>query len=219
MLSGNLVAAEEGELQVTASEPGGGIAGSAEVGEVPVPTPPQDRIVDNASVFSPAEAAGLAEQLRRDLEQLHLETGCQVYLVTVAEGEGNSAKKAAEKFAAEWMPATVPGAVLVFDRKSNGFGVSATDAALAVIPAYLFALMEQTATSARFDGKEHGMVALAVGDLEALFQKHFNEEAKKDHPAVRADMILLAAVSGAIVLIVAGVAFLSWWQHERGGGG
>jgi hypothetical protein len=60
-------------------------------------------------------------------------------------------------------------------------------------------------------------VSLAAGDLEALFQKHFNKTAKKDHPAVRSDMILFAAVTGAIVLVVAAVAFLSWRQQRQGG--
>jgi len=214
MAAGSLLVAVERDPGVAAPEADEGAAAYAEGKSVSVSPPLQDRIVDDAGIFSSGEGEGRAEQLRRDLDQLYLETGCQVYVATVAEGKGNSAKKAAEKLMAEWMPAAAPGAVLVYDRQSNSFGVSATDGALAVIPAFLFALMEQTATSARADGGAHDLVSLAVGDLEALFQKHFNNDAKKDHPALRADMILFAAVSGAIVLMVAAVAFLSW-RHQR----
>lgn len=181
-----------------------------------IPAPPPERILDNAGIFSEGEAVQRAEKLRGELSRLFTATGCQVYVATTAEGKGNSAKKAAESFVAQWLPAGVPGAVLAYDRETNSFGVSATDAALAVIPAYLFALMEQTATSARNDGGVDDMVALAAGDLEALFQKHFDRNAKQDHPAARADVILFAAVSGMAALLVAAVAFFSWRRQQRG---
>jgi hypothetical protein len=216
MVAGSLLVVAETEPEAATAAADEGKAVYADEKSLSVPVPPPGRIADDAAVFSESEAAILVEKLRRDLDQLYLETGCQIYLATVAEGGGNSAKKAAEKRVEEWVPARVPGAVLVYDRQSNSFGVSATDAALEMIPAYLFALMEQTATSARGDGGTPGLVALALGDLQGLFQKHFNENAKKDHPALRADAVLFAVVSGAAVLIVAVVALLRWRQQKRG---